>query len=508
MTDNGELPHQKSSSEDEEDDELSHKSLSEHHYDPQRWPYLKKYRILFFVALPTFLTPLSNVSLYSAILEMKEEFKTTVIYSLLGIFIIFRGIAPIFWSSYSDQLGTRKKVYLASLLLYTIGNILCGFTKNVLVLIIFRVVQTIGISAALSLGGGTVGDIFIPAERGKAYAIYLIGYFVALAIGPFIGVLIAQLLGWRWIFHILAISGGVTLLSITSFLPETFRPSGEKLSPKPHQILIIRESYPRSPSEESKTFLPRKRYNPLSPLKLLLQLNVTLSILSKSLAYLIIYTQNTLITRLLSYYYDVSIVYVVFAYISPPVGYLVGSLFAGIYSDHLVGYERDIEMRKEKEMRREEKRRKKRDEVTKIMQEISGSDVIYKFPMMRIKVAFYSSLLVPLFIAAFGWLAQNRVHIVLPLICSFIAGIGLQGQCNCISTYLIDAYSGKSASALALSDFFSFLLVAIITVFTTQLENFIGTGWTFSVMAIFSILSIIFLIIVLKYDEKWRGVNT
>ncbi|GBC06056.1 hypothetical protein RclHR1_00660010 [Rhizophagus clarus] len=513
MADIGEVPHQKSSSEEEQEadeeeeaEEPAHKILSH----PQKWPILKKYRILFLVAIPTFLTPLSNTPLYPAISDMKKEFKTTaiIIDSLLGIFTIFRGIAPIFWSSYSDQLKTRKRVYLASLLLYTMSNIVCGFAKNVIVMILFRIIQSIGISASLTLGGGTVSDVFIPAERGSVYAIYLTGYFVALAIGPYVGGLITYSLGWRWIFYILAITGGATLLLMASFLPETFREPGERSSSRPHQIRIIRESHPPTPSEESKQYTQKKSYNPLLPLKLLLQLNTTLSILSKSLISLIIYTQSILITKMFSFYYDVSNMYLLFSYMSPPIGYLIGSFIAGIYSDRLVERESKAEMRKEREMKREEKKRLEKGESMEMLQEmIDDRDTIYKFPIFRIKVAFYSSLLVPLFIVCYGWLAQSKVYILIPLICTFIAGIGLQGQSNCISTYLIDANPGKSASALALSDFISYFLVAIIIVIINPLENYLGTGWTYTIMAFFSIISIIFLVIILKYDERWRGVN-
>ncbi|CAG8630131.1 8175_t:CDS:2 [Rhizophagus irregularis] len=428
MTDIGEVSHQKSSSEEEEEaEDVAHRIL----YDPQKWPYIKKYRILFLVALPAFLTPLSNTSLYPAISDMKEEFEATaiIINLLLGIYIIFRGIAPIFWSSYSDQLKTRKRVYLASLLIYTMSNIICGFAKNAIILVLFGIIQSIGISAALSLGGGTVSDVFIPAERGKAYAIYLVGYFIALASGPNIGDLITNSLGWRWVFYILAILGSATLLLITSFLPETFREPEENL-------------------------------------------------------------------------------YLLFAYISPPVGYLIGSFIAGIYSDRLAGYESDVETRKEREMKKEEKKRLMKEETTEIMQEIlENRDIIYRFPVMRIYVAFYSSLIVPLFIVTYGWLTQIKVHILIPLIISFIAGIGLQGQSNCISTYLIDANPGKSASALALSDFISYFFVAILIVLVNPLVDLIGMGFTYTIMAFFSILSIILLVIVFKNDERWRGVN-
>src|SRR6266542_1992005 len=106
---------------------------------------------------------------------------------------------------------------------------------------------------------------------------------------------------------------------------------------------------------------------------------------------------------------------------TPTVSYLFGSFIAGKYSDDLVKYENDKEIIKEKENIKERKmKEKKSQEKGEVTQKIEEENVVYKFPVMRIKVAFYSSLLVPLFIAAFGWLVQNKVHIVVPLICSFI----------------------------------------------------------------------------------------
>jgi len=55
MADKGEILYQKSNSDEEEEAEEE-----QHRRDPQRWPSLRKYRILFLISLPTFLTPLSN----------------------------------------------------------------------------------------------------------------------------------------------------------------------------------------------------------------------------------------------------------------------------------------------------------------------------------------------------------------------------------------------------------------------------------------------------------------
>jgi len=47
------------------------------------------------------------------------------------------------------------------------NKIKCGYSTNVLELIIFKALQSIGISAAFSLGGGTISDLFIPAGKLK-----------------------------------------------------------------------------------------------------------------------------------------------------------------------------------------------------------------------------------------------------------------------------------------------------------------------------------------------------
>lgn len=82
-------------------------------------------------------------------------------------------------------------------------------------MILFRITNS---SAVLSIGAGAVSDVAAPNERGKYMAVfqcelpmlrkltYIVGVMLGPAVGPFLGGLFAQTLGWRSIFWFLVIA--------------------------------------------------------------------------------------------------------------------------------------------------------------------------------------------------------------------------------------------------------------------------------------------------------------
>ena len=56
---------------------------------------------------------------------------------------------PIGWAAYSDAFETRRNVYLVSFIVYIIGTIICGISKNIWLLLVFRSFQACGASAVL-----------------------------------------------------------------------------------------------------------------------------------------------------------------------------------------------------------------------------------------------------------------------------------------------------------------------------------------------------------------------
>lgn len=101
----------------------------------------------------------------------------------------------------SDIYG-RRIFYLAGIVVFLIGSILCGLSHSMTQLIIFRGLQGIGGGAIMVQSIAVIGDLFPPAERGKWQG--LIGGIFGLAsvAGPLSGGWITDNASWRWVFYI------------------------------------------------------------------------------------------------------------------------------------------------------------------------------------------------------------------------------------------------------------------------------------------------------------------
>ncbi|CAG8717896.1 29097_t:CDS:2, partial [Racocetra persica] len=73
---------------------------------------------------------------------------------------------------------------------------------------IMRSFQACGGSSVISIGAGTLSDIFITTERGRAFGWFYLGPLLGPVIGPTIGGYLTQYLGWRFIFGFLSLYGG------------------------------------------------------------------------------------------------------------------------------------------------------------------------------------------------------------------------------------------------------------------------------------------------------------
>ncbi len=107
----------------------------------------------------------------------------------------------LFYGRLGDIYG-YKKVFLTGLICFGISSLLCGFSHNIWMLILFRALQGLTIAMQMALGMAIVTAAFPPKERGKAIGIYASGIAVGLMLGPVLGGVIAHFLSWRFVFFI------------------------------------------------------------------------------------------------------------------------------------------------------------------------------------------------------------------------------------------------------------------------------------------------------------------
>ncbi|HEY6179223.1 MAG TPA: DHA2 family efflux MFS transporter permease subunit [Kofleriaceae bacterium] len=96
----------------------------------------------------------------------------------------------------------QKRVYLASLVLFTLGSVLCGTARSLEMLVLWRIVQGIGGGALQPTQQAILRQTFPPAEQGMAMAVFSMVIMVGPAVGPVLGGWITDDYSWPWIFFV------------------------------------------------------------------------------------------------------------------------------------------------------------------------------------------------------------------------------------------------------------------------------------------------------------------
>ena len=98
-----------------------------------------------------------------------------------------------------DRVG-HKMLYIGSLIIFTIGSVLCGISWNLPSMIVARVIQAIGGGAVTPTGMAMITETFEPHERGRALGFWAMGAVMGPAFGPTVGGYLTRDFGWPSIF--------------------------------------------------------------------------------------------------------------------------------------------------------------------------------------------------------------------------------------------------------------------------------------------------------------------
>jgi len=106
---------------------------------------------------------------------------------------------PIGW--FAARFG-RKGLFLASLAGFTLTSMLCGAAESLPEIVLFRTLQGVFGASLVPLSQTTMLDIFLPEERGRAMAVWVLGVVVGPVLGPTLGGYLTDFYNWRWVFYI------------------------------------------------------------------------------------------------------------------------------------------------------------------------------------------------------------------------------------------------------------------------------------------------------------------
>jgi MFS family permease len=121
--------------------------------------------------------------------------------AVVTAYLVASTIATPVWGRLGDRRG-RKRWMLIAIGIFIGGSALCGLSRSMTELIAFRAVQGLG-GGGLAVGAqAVVGDLVAVRERAKYLSLFSAVFAVISVLGPSIGGVVTDQLGWRWIFYL------------------------------------------------------------------------------------------------------------------------------------------------------------------------------------------------------------------------------------------------------------------------------------------------------------------
>ncbi len=177
--------------------------------------YKDKWLALAVINIGTFIAPLDTGIISIVLPNIARDFRAHISIAI-WVTVIYLIILAAFMASfgrYSDIKG-RKKFYNIGLLVFVVGSFLCGNATDIFQLLVFRIIQAVGGAFLLANGRALITNAFPPKQRGFAMGTHVMTIYVALALGPVLGGVITDIVGWRTVFFV-NVPIGLTMLALT-----------------------------------------------------------------------------------------------------------------------------------------------------------------------------------------------------------------------------------------------------------------------------------------------------
>jgi EmrB/QacA subfamily drug resistance transporter len=169
-----------------------------------------------------FMVVLDSLVVITALPQMQRELHADLssLQWTVNSYGIAFAAAIITAAALGDRFG-RRRVFNLGLALFTLSSAACALAANTGELILARTVQGVGAAVVMPLSLTILTTTFPPERRGRIVGIYggLAG--LAVAAGPIVGGVVAERLGWHWIFWLNVPIGLIALALGTRLLPES-----------------------------------------------------------------------------------------------------------------------------------------------------------------------------------------------------------------------------------------------------------------------------------------------
>ncbi|KAI1776658.1 MFS general substrate transporter [Hypoxylon cercidicola] len=445
--------------------------------NPMNWTEKKKWLNISILSIMTVVTPLGSSMFAPGIPGIMVQFRetsSTIATFLLSVYILGFAFGPLLVAPLSEIFG-RRSLYIYGNILFVVFSVGAALSTSIGMMMAFRLLMGLAGSVPITIGSGSIADMMPVEKRGGAMAAWALGPLLGPCIGPIAGGYLIEAAGWRWVYWLIVILGGVLIPLSLFFLKETFTPV---ILERKTRRLRKETGNPHLRSKLSGRLSPKEQFQHaiIRPMKLLLLTPiVTLMALYVAITYGIMYLLITTFSFVYTEHYGFSEGNSGLTFLPAGLGMMIGVVGFGQLTDRMV----------------------KRNQ---------AKGIVHK-PEVRIAPMYTipCGIALPIGLFVYGWTTNFGVHWIVPMLGVLIFSAGLMGVMFCVQNYLLDTYPLYAASVTAAITVLRSLLGALLPLGGLEMYNTLGLGWGNSLLGFISLALIPIPVVFFLFGERIRG---
>ncbi|KAK9458829.1 major facilitator superfamily domain-containing protein [Lipomyces oligophaga] len=441
--------------------------------NPFNWPSWKKWTITILVALVTFNVAFGSSAFTAGMPDIEVEFGASNTVITLGVTFYLLGFAfgPLLYAPLSEIYG-RKPIAIYPWIIFMAFQIGCALSHNTATLLVSRLIAGFAGASPITNAGATLGDMFVPAERGTPMSFYTIAPFMGPVFGPIVGGFVSEYVSWRWTFWIVLIMSGVMFI-------------GQLLCPETYGRTLLARKAARLRKETGNMNL-----HAAHEIGQASQWEVIKNNISRPVVMLC----TEPIVFLFALYCAIIYAILYMDFIAYPIVYQeergwsagIGGLpFLGVGIGMWIGIATSGHQ-------------------TTIYIRLTKQRNKGIYPEARLPYAIAGAIAIPIGIFWFGWTSIRSVHWIVSILSGIPFGFGMCTVYICSFAYLVDAYLMYAASSLAANSLLRSIFGACFPLFARQMYENLEPKWASTLVGGIAALAAPIPLLFYKYGESIR----
>lgn len=201
----------------------------------------RRLAVLAICCLSLLIVSLDNTILNVALPSLQRDFHSSLsgLQWTIDAYLIVLASLLLLSGSTADRIG-RRRVFQTGLALFSVGSVLCSLAPSLGLLVAARVVQAVGGSMLNPVAMSIITNVFTgPRERARAIGVWGAVVGLSMAMGPLVGGLLVDSVGWRSIFWLNVPIGLAALVLTALFVPESRAPRPRRPDPLGQAFMIL-----------------------------------------------------------------------------------------------------------------------------------------------------------------------------------------------------------------------------------------------------------------------------